>query len=144
MDFEGRQVFAFIYLFFCNVSFNSGGVSAEDFHRWVQNVAKIEFKIQRPIDWQKFLLYGTASLSALSVLSALYRNFQTLFSNKRLWTVISVAWTVVFCSGHMWNSIRGPPMVGRQRDGQPELFAPGQQSQYVVESQIIAVICKSL
>lgn len=41
----------------------------------------------------------------------------------------------------MWNHIRGPPYAG-QKDGKPEIFAPGFSSQYVGETQAVGMLCK--
>ncbi|KAJ3332742.1 oligosaccharyl transferase subunit ost3/OST6 [Blyttiomyces sp. JEL0837] len=61
-----------------------------------------------------------------------------VFTNRRLWTVASLGLTIMFCSGYMWNNIRGAPYTGG-RDGR-EIFAPGFQSQYVIETQITSVL----
>ena len=42
----------------------------------------------------------------------------------------------------MWNHIRGPPYTG-QSGNRPELFSGGFQSQYILESQLAALMCKS-
>ncbi len=47
---------------------------------------------------------------------------------------------IIFTSGHMWNSIRGAPYVAMGQGGKPEYFAGGFQSQYGVETQIVAAI----
>lgn len=42
----------------------------------------------------------------------------------------------------MWNQIRHPPYTMPSRDGSPSFIAAGFQTQFGLETQIVAVICK--
>ncbi|KAJ1561351.1 oligosaccharyl transferase subunit ost3/OST6, partial [Cladochytrium tenue] len=124
LDFEnGQEVF----------------MKAEDIQRWIQSVSGVEVDVRRPVDYTAYLSYLLIFVSLVSVALAIYRNFSGLLTNKKLWMVASIATIVVFCSGFMWNSIRGAPFTG-VRDGRPELFAPGFQNQFVIETQITATV----
>ncbi|KAI8847519.1 hypothetical protein BC829DRAFT_238153 [Chytridium lagenaria] len=100
---------------------NRRGLRAEDFASWVENVARIQIKITRPVDYSVYLVYAAA------------------LRNKQLWMFASLGFIVLFCSGFMWNQIRGAPYTGA-KDGKPQLVAGGFQSQYVLESQIAGIL----
>ncbi|KAI9365450.1 hypothetical protein DFJ73DRAFT_807784 [Zopfochytrium polystomum] len=118
---------------------NRNGLAAEAVLRWLKNVAHLEVEIQRPIDYQAYGLYALSAFSFLSLAGAIYRNMQNFFSSKKLWIAISLFTIVLFCGGHMWNMIRGPPFTG-VKDGRPELFAPGFQNQFVIETVITGAL----
>ena len=49
---------------------------------------------------------------------------------------------LLFTSGHMFNHIRKVPYVAGDGKGGIQYFAPGFQSQFGMESQILAAICE--
>ena len=60
-----------------------------------------------------------------------------LLQHKGLWTVLSIGTSLVFCSGHMWNQIRGAPYSG----GKPgEFIAAGFGNQFQVETQLLTFL----
>ncbi|KAJ3407142.1 oligosaccharyl transferase subunit ost3/OST6 [Chytridiales sp. JEL 0842] len=118
---------------------NRRGVLAENVASWIESTSGLSIPIRRPWDYTLIGTYTVLALSTLSILSALWRNISTLLSSKKPWMVFSLGLIVLFCSGHMWNSIRGAPYVGN-RNGKPEIVAPGFQSQFVLESQIVAFL----
>jgi len=62
--------------------------------------------------------------------------------NRNLWAAISLFTIILFCSGHMFNHIRGSPYIGNDGKGGISYFAGGFQNQYGLESQIVAAICE--
>lgn len=99
-----------------------------------------QVSVTRPTDWNKVIGYLVFfTIVGGSVIIA-YRNFSWIFSNKIVWAVLAVGWVSVMTSGYMWNQIRHPPYTG-VRDGKPEVFAPGFQNQFVLETQIITLVC---
>ena len=42
----------------------------------------------------------------------------------------------------MWNTIRNPPFIASNQNGQPSFIAGGFQNQYGVETFIVAAMCK--
>lgn len=96
--------------------------------------------VTRPTDWSKIFTYSILLLVLLAGSIVAYRNFAFLLSNRQLWTFLAVAWTATMTSGFMWNQIRQPPYTGI-KDGKPEVFAPGFSNQFVLETQIVSVLC---
>ncbi|KAJ3018709.1 UNVERIFIED_CONTAM: oligosaccharyl transferase subunit ost3/OST6 [Siphonaria sp. JEL0065] len=118
---------------------NRAGTKAEDFAFWVEKHAGIKLVIRRPIDFKVYGSYFVMAASAISTVLALRSHIVAFLSEKRLWQMMSLSFIVIFCSGYMWNQIRGPPFMGSE-NGQPAIFAGGFQNQYVVESQIVGII----
>ncbi|KAI8802940.1 hypothetical protein BJ742DRAFT_910172, partial [Cladochytrium replicatum] len=118
---------------------NRRGLAAEELASFVEEAAKAKLKIARPVDYSRYIVYGTSILLFVVTIRAIGPQILFIFSNKQLWMIISLVITIFCCSGHMWNQIRGAPYTGA-RDGKPELIAPGFQNQFVIESQIVAVL----
>ncbi|KAI9336565.1 hypothetical protein BDR26DRAFT_864803 [Obelidium mucronatum] len=118
---------------------NRLGTKAEDFAFWVEKHAGVKISIRRPIDLKVYGSYAAVIFSAVGTLFALRSQILAFLAEKRLWQMMSLSFIVIFCSGYMWNQIRGPPFMGND-NGQPQVFAGGFQNQYVVESQIVGII----
>lgn len=140
------------------------GVAAEDIARYIEQITGtrvssdenqsfpcenerslspllfFQITITRPTDWSKIITFGIVGLVLFALGIIAYRNFAFIFSNRMLWAFISVAWIATMTSGFMWNQIRQPPFTG-VRDGKPEVFAPGFSNQFVLETQIMSVMC---
>lgn len=69
-----------------------------------------------------------------------FDKFAAIFSNERLWRAACMILCVLFCSGYMYNKIRGTPFTGQGAHKEVVYFAPSQQSQYAAETQIVSVI----
>ena len=65
-----------------------------------------------------------------------------LVQNRNLWAAITLILVLLFTSGHMFNHIRKVPYVSGDGHGGISYFAGGFQSQYGLETQIIAAMCK--
>ncbi|KAI9095533.1 hypothetical protein DFS34DRAFT_179678 [Phlyctochytrium arcticum] len=118
---------------------NRRGIEAEALAEYIGNRVGTEFKVRRPIN---YAYYGTMAVLAVGVLMLaqfVWRQFSNVFTSRKIWCTAVIGWTVLMCSGHMWNSIRGPPYTG-VRDNRPEIISPGFQSQFVLESQIVGLL----
>ncbi|KAF9923335.1 oligosaccharyl transferase subunit ost3/OST6 [Linnemannia zychae] len=83
------------------------------------------------------LVQGLTGILGLS--RFLYSRGGMVIQSRYLWATISLFLIFIFISGHMWNHIRHPPysMVGR--DGRFVFIAPSYQSQFGLETQIVAI-----
>ncbi|KAI8818143.1 uncharacterized protein EV422DRAFT_191710 [Fimicolochytrium jonesii] len=118
---------------------NRQGFKAEALARYASDIVKHEFIIKRPMNWE---IYGTmvGSFILLAFFIALaWPAIVAGVQSRKVWSTVLIAWVVIMSSGHMWNSIRGPPYTGT-RDKQPEFISPGFQNQYILETHIIAVL----
>lgn len=62
--------------------------------------------------------------------------------NRNIWASLSLIAILLFTSGHMFNHIRKVPYVTGDGRGGVSYFAGGFQSQYGLETQIVAALCK--
>ncbi|KAJ3084651.1 oligosaccharyl transferase subunit ost3/OST6, partial [Rhizoclosmatium hyalinum] len=118
---------------------NRLGVKAEDFAFWIEKHSGHKIHISRPIDFKLYGTYAIMAVSSIGTLVALRSQIIAFLSEKKLWQMMSLSFIVIFCSGYMWNQIRGPPFMGSE-NGKPAMFAGGFQNQYVAESQIVGII----
>jgi len=65
-----------------------------------------------------------------------------IIQSRNVWAAISLISILLFTSGHMFNRIRGVPYVASDGRGGISYFAAGFQSQYGMETQIVAAMCK--
>lgn len=63
--------------------------------------------------------------------------------NRNIWASISLLAILLFTSGHMFNHIRHAPYVAGDGHGGISYFANGFQSQFGLETQIVAALCKN-
>ncbi|KAJ3067011.1 oligosaccharyl transferase subunit ost3/OST6 [Podochytrium sp. JEL0797] len=118
---------------------NRLGTKAEDFTFWVEKHAGVKIQVRRPIDYKVYGSYALFTIGTLGSLFVLRTQILAFLSEKRLWQMMSLSFIVIFCSGYMWNQIRGPPFIGSD-NGKPKIFADGFQNQFVAESQIVGVL----
>jgi oligosaccharyltransferase complex subunit gamma len=64
-----------------------------------------------------------------------------IVQNRNLWAAVSLIAILLFISGHMFNQIRKVPYVAGDGKGGISYFAGGFQTQYGLETQIIAALC---
>ena len=67
-----------------------------------------------------------------------------IVQNRSIWASISLISILLFTSGHMFNHIRKVPYVAGDGKGGISYFAGSFQSQYGLETQVVAAICKFL
>ncbi|KAJ2766368.1 oligosaccharyl transferase subunit ost3/OST6, partial [Coemansia nantahalensis] len=97
-----------------------------------------EIRADVPVDYTKYAVSaaGAAGVSYAAVLA--YRHIDLRRLGRNLWAVVTVAFVLVMTSGYMWNRINAPPYMGQTRTGDALLFAPVQNQQFGVETQIVA------
>jgi len=98
--------------------------------------------INRPINYVKIVTITTIVLGVLTTLFVAAPYALPLLQSRNLWAAISLFTIILFCSGHMFNHIRGSQYVGNDGKGGLSYFAGGFQNQYGLESQIVAAICE--
>ncbi|KAJ2714242.1 oligosaccharyl transferase subunit ost3/OST6 [Coemansia spiralis] len=91
-----------------------------------------------PLDYAKYVASaaGAAGVSYAAVLA--YRHVDLRRLGRNAWAVATIMFVLVMTSGFMWNRINAPPYMGQTRTGDAILFAPVQNQQYGVETQIVA------
>lgn len=117
---------------------------AEVVHGWIADqlpAGTPKPALTRPVNWGKIMTYSTIGIASVIALSVLYPYLLPVLQNRNLWAALSVFTILLFCSGHMFNHIRGAPYMGGNGKGGVEYFAGGFQSQYGLESQIVGAMC---
>lgn len=66
-----------------------------------------------------------------------------IVTHPRFWMVLCIGFVLLHTSGYMYNSIRNTPYVGSDGRGHISYIAGGFQSQFGMETQIIAALCKA-
>ncbi|KAJ3050489.1 oligosaccharyl transferase subunit ost3/OST6 [Rhizophlyctis rosea] len=124
---------------FDKIDLNRKELDADAFVHYIDSVSGVKLTIRRPINWTAVGIYVALLLSAIVFVRLVASSLLVVIQNRKLWTVLTLGLSILFCSGHMWNNIRSPAYNGG-RNGQIEIFQPGFQSQYVIESQIVGLL----
>ncbi|VEU23874.1 DEKNAAC104846 [Brettanomyces naardenensis] len=121
-----------------------GDESAQNFGEWILSHSEKSdaslFKVVETPDYQSMFL---TIFAILGFAVAFYRHSDKVFAfiyNKKLWRAACMILSILFCSGYMYNNIRGTEFTGKGKDGEILYFSPSQQSQYGAETQIISVV----
>ena len=90
---------------------------------------------------------GTSAIltfGLVTVIATAWPLIQPVVQSKSLWSGLGLTAILIFTSGHMFNQVRNVPYVAGNGRGGVQYFAPSFQSQFGLESQIIAGLCKSV
>ncbi|PFH60723.1 hypothetical protein XA68_10479 [Ophiocordyceps unilateralis] len=122
--------------------FNSGPPAAEQIHAWVVGhmPGRPHPTFQRPVNylrwaWTLTILTGLATLAYTAGPYLL-----PIIQNRQVWAMGTMIAILLFISGHMFNHIRKVPYVASDGKGGVTYIAPGFQSQYGFETQIVATL----
>lgn len=96
----------------------------------------------RPINWVLWIAVTTSILGGITFLSVAWPYLLPILQNRNVWAAISLILILLFTSGHMFNHIRKVPYVAGDGKGGVSYFAGGFSSQYGLETQIVAAMCK--
>lgn len=118
--------------------------SAEQARDWLvrHTPGRAHPAFSRPIDWVKNIIFVTGILFTVSFVYTFYPWIEWVVTRKAPWKIIALAVVILSISGHWFNSIRGTQYAGQDGKGKISYIAAGFQTQYQLESQIIAVACK--
>ncbi len=88
------------------------------------------------------MVTGTVLLGGVTVAATAWPYVLPIIQNRSIWAAISLIAILLFTSGHMFNHIRKVPYVAGDGKGGVSYFAGSFQSQYGMETQVVATICK--
>jgi oligosaccharyltransferase complex subunit gamma len=88
------------------------------------------------------MVFVTLALGTVSFFTLFGKYVMPVLRNKNVWAGICLSMILLFTSGHMYNHIRKVPYVVGNRRGGIDYFAPGFQTQFGLESQIVAAMCE--
>ncbi|KAF2858814.1 OST3/OST6 family protein [Piedraia hortae CBS 480.64] len=122
--------------------FTGGTDKAEPIHAWLSrqlpNIPHPPFV--RPPNYVKTAFIVTSVLGLFTFASVAGPYLLPLIQSRNLWAAVSIIAVLLFTSGHMFNHIRNVPYVAADGKGGISYFAGGFQSQFGLETQIIAAI----
>lgn len=118
-------------------------LSADQIHSWIGRHLPESHKppIVRPVNYSRIFVMTTLFLSVITLFSASSAYILPVLQNRNVWAGISLIAILLFTSGHMFNHIRRAPYVAGDGKGGISYFAAGFQTQFGLETQIIAAIC---
>jgi len=108
------------------------GFDAEPLALELSKHTPVAIPYRAPIDWAK---WGTFAIILLSGLITL-RFISPVLQSRWTWAIGTIITSLVMQSGYMFTRIRGMPYTA----GNGQWIAPGFQSQYGQETQVVAVI----
>ena len=119
--------------------------SAEQIHQWVSRHLPKESEpkppVVRPFNYTALAVTVTVVLGSISLLTVAQSYVLPVIQNRNLWAAISLVAILIFTSGHMFNHIRRVPYISGNGKGGITYFAGGFQTQFGMETQVIAAIC---
>lgn len=98
--------------------------------------------IKRPVNWLRWAASLVILLGFGTVMATASPYVLPIVQNRNIWASISLVSILLFTSGHMFNHIRKVPYVAGDGKGGISYFAAGFQTQFGLETQIIAALCK--
>jgi oligosaccharyltransferase complex subunit gamma len=119
--------------------------TAEQVHTWVTRHLpdRPHPSVKRPINWMRWISIVTVTLGVGTVVVSTSRYLLPIIQSRNIWASISLISILLFTSGHMFNHIRKVPYVAGDGKGGINYIAPGFQSQFGMETQIVAALCKA-
>jgi oligosaccharyltransferase complex subunit gamma len=122
--------------------FTNGPSSAEQVHAWLSRYLpdRPHPPVKRPINWVRWGVSTTLFLGIGTALVTAWPYILPIIQSRQLWATITMIAILLFTSGHMFNHIRKVPYVAGDGKGGISYFASNFQSQYGLETQIIAAV----
>lgn len=113
-------------------------------HSWLSRLlpGRPHPPVVRPINYIKIATTTVAVLGGLTFLTVAGPYLLPVIQSRNLWAAISLIAVLLFTSGHMFNHIRKVPYVASNGKGGVSYFSGGFQSQFGMETQIVAAICE--
>lgn len=123
---------------------SSRAAAAEQVQAWLarQLPGRPHPAVKRPINWLRWASSIVILLGFGTVMVTASPYVLPIIQNRNIWASISLVSILLFTSGHMFNHIRKVPYVAGDGKGGISYFAGGFQTQFGLETQIIAALCK--
>lgn len=116
------------------------GYNAVSLSRWLAEIEGIKIKIVVPFDYSSLIIPGCILLLTMFLILWKPDFVLMIFGNKILWGFAVLFAVLVMTSGQMWNHIRKPAQMSRNRKGDAEYIHGSRGGQYIFESYIVMAI----
>ncbi|ROW07576.1 hypothetical protein VPNG_06848 [Cytospora leucostoma] len=122
--------------------FTTGGPTAESVRNWIARhlPGRPHPEINRPTNWFAWIASAVSLLAIVSLWSIVWPVLGPWIMNRKFWALLSLVTILTCICGTMFNRIRNVPYAGHDNRGQISFIAAGFQSQFQIESQIIAFL----
>ncbi|RCK64929.1 Dolichyl-diphosphooligosaccharide--protein glycosyltransferase subunit 3 [Candida viswanathii] len=107
---------------------------------WFSGLTNHHFNLYIPLNKAKLALNFVGAFVFVILTKVFSKQIKNFITSKVIWCAGSLIAVLLFTTGYMFNQIRAVPYLNERRDGTVEYFAPGQQSQFGVETQILSFI----
>lgn len=107
---------------------------------WFSTLTNHHFNLYIPVNKTKLVLNAVGAFVFVILAKVFSKQIKSFFTSKLIWCAGSLIAVLLFTTGYMFNRIRGVPYVNEHRDGRVEYFAPGQQVQFGIETQIMSFV----
>lgn len=121
------------------------GQSAEQIHGWICRHLPPGPRppLVRPFNYIGVITGITVVLGLITFMTVAKPYVLPVVQNRNLWAGVSLITILLFTSGHMFNHIRKVPYVSGDGKGGITYFADTFSTQFGMETQIVAAICKN-
>jgi oligosaccharyltransferase complex subunit gamma len=116
------------------------GVHSELLKSWITELTGHKINLHIPVDYSSIVKIAVLTFLVFVVGYKFASNIVRFFISKTLWTGVSVISVLLLTTGYMFNQIRSTPYLREFENGQIQYFAPGQQNQWGVETQILSFL----
>ena len=107
---------------------------------WVQDVTGQKINLHVPVDNTKLIIHAIIGFVSVFLLKRYRKYIGRSLGSRLSWCIASLISVLLFTTGYMFNQIRGSPYVLEHADGRTDYFAPGQQTQFGIETQIMSFV----
>ena len=116
------------------------GVHSELLKSWVTELTGHKFNLHIPVDYVSIARTAGVTFLVFFFGFKFSSKIVKFFISKTLWTGLSVISVLLLTTGYMFNQIRSTPYLREYENGQIQYFAPGQQNQWGIETQIMSFV----
>ncbi|ROV95724.1 hypothetical protein VMCG_07608 [Cytospora schulzeri] len=118
----------------------NSGPSAESVRNWIARhlPGRPQPEISRPTNWFAWIMGVVGVLGMVSLWNIVWPVIGPWIMNRKAWALLSLITILTCICGTMFNRIRNVPYAGHDGRGHVSFIAGGYQSQFQIESQIVA------
>lgn len=111
---------------------------------WAGHSTGHKFQIHIPPNYTRIATNAFVTFTVAMLSYKFFPQVMAFLGSRTVWGGLSLIAVLLLTSGYMFNQIRGVPYVMEHGNGRVQYFAPGQQTQYGVETQILSFVYGAL
>lgn len=113
------------------------GEQQELMKEWVTSITGASFDIYVPLDYSRLIMNACITFAIIMLIRRFRGPLALMFQSPFMWGSLSLVAILLFVGGYMFNQIRNTPFVKESGDN-VEYIAPGAQTQYGLETQLLS------